>query len=64
MRLAITTAFLSGVAVTVGALVLLMRYIFSQTGSRSSEDSLGILKKRYAKGEIEKEEFEAKRKDL
>ncbi len=55
--------FIWGIII-LGGIVLLVRYIFSQTASRSSEDSLGILKKRYAKGEIEKEEFEAKRKDL
>ena len=55
--------FIWGIII-LGGIVLLVRYIFPQTGSRSSEDSLGILKKRYAKGEIEKEEFEAKRKDL
>jgi putative membrane protein len=50
--------------IIIGGIVLLVRYIFPQTGSRSSEDSLEILKKRYAKGEIGKEEFEAKRNDL
>ena len=52
------------ILIILGGIVLLVRYIFPQTGSRSSEDSMEILKKRYAKGEIEKEEFEAKRKDL
>jgi len=52
------------ILIILGGIVLLVRYIIPQTGSRSSEDSLEILKKRYAKGEIEKEEFEAKRKDL
>ncbi len=50
--------------IILGGIVLLVRYIFPQTGSRSSENSLEILKKRFAKGEIDKEEFEAKRKDL
>ena len=35
-----------------------------QSGSKPSEDSLEILKKRYARGEIEKEEFESKKKDI
>ncbi len=55
--------FILGIII-LGGIVLLVRYIFPQTGSRSSEDSMEILKKRYAKGEIKKEEFEAKRKDL
>jgi len=52
------------ILIILGGIVLLVRYIIPQTGSRSSEDSMEILKKRYAKGEIDKEEFEAKRKDL
>ncbi len=50
--------------IIIGGIVLLVRYIFPQSGSRSSEDSLNILKNRYARGEIGKEEFEAKKRDI
>ncbi|MBI3989125.1 MAG: SHOCT domain-containing protein [candidate division NC10 bacterium] len=48
-------------------LVLLIRWLWEpSTGSPSkgSESALDILKKRYARGEIIKEEFEEKKKDL
>ncbi len=49
-------------------LVVLVVWILqgSSANSRSTneESALDILKKRYAKGEIDKEEFERKRKEL
>ncbi len=53
----------------VALIVLLIRRLVSSGPTRISsppqEDSaLEILKKRYARGEIDKEEFEAKKKDL
>ncbi len=44
-------------------LALLIRYLW-QGGKREEESALEILKKKYASGEIGKEEFEEKRKDL
>lgn len=53
------------VAVIVG-IVFLVRWIAGQSGSRpqQGETALDILKKRYARGEITKAEFEERKKDL
>jgi len=46
-------------------LVLLIRYLWESGGAkREQESALEILKKRYARGEISKEEFEEKKKYL
>ncbi len=50
--------------IIIGGIVLLVRYIFPQTGVKASDDALNILKNRYARGEIGKEEFEAKKRDI
>lgn len=44
-------------------LVLLIKYLW-EGGAKREESALEILKKRYARGEISKEEFEEKKKDL
>ena len=54
------------VLVLVGAVIY---FLLQVSKSKSSDDSiietpLDILKKRYAKGEIDKEEFERKKQDL
>jgi putative membrane protein len=59
---------LFGIAVIV-AILFLIRWLVVSTDHRSREakstdPALGILKIRYAKGEINKEEFEQKKKDL
>lgn len=54
------------IAVIVG-IILLVRWIFQQNRpgeQKHEESSLEILKKRYARGEIDKEEFEQKKRDL
>ena len=46
-------------------LVLLIKYLWEGAGAKKGEEAaLEILKKRYARGEINKEEFEEKKKDL
>ena len=52
------------ILVIIGS-VLLIKYLWESSGAkRDQESALEILKKRYARGEISKEEFEEKKKDL
>ena len=48
------------------AIVLLVRWLGGAAGDRHDEGEtpLQILKKRYARGEIDKEEFERRKRDL
>lgn len=49
----------------IAGLVLLIKYLWEGGGTkRETESALEILKKRYARGEISKEEFEERKKDL
>ena len=56
------------IAVTVIIVFFITKYTNSQksiyTQNRSDESPLDILKKRYAKGEISKEDFDKIKKDL
>jgi putative membrane protein len=46
-------------------LIFLIRWLVGMTkGARGEESALDILKKRYARGEIDKEEFKQKKKNL
>jgi putative membrane protein len=45
-------------------IVLLIKYLWKGNAMRGGDSALEILKKRYASGEINKEEFEEKKKDL
>ncbi|MFQ6040608.1 MAG: SHOCT domain-containing protein [Candidatus Poribacteria bacterium] len=57
--------FVFWIAVIVG-IVFLVKWIVDQsrTDQRRDESPLEILKRRYASGEITKEEFEEKKRDL
>jgi putative membrane protein len=51
----------------IAAAVLLIRHVWGagiSSEHRQPETALDILKKRYARGEIEREEFEQKKSDL
>jgi putative membrane protein len=45
-------------------LILLIRYLWEGSRFKREDSALEILKKKYARGEISKEEFEEKKKDL
>lgn len=54
------------IAVITG-IVLLVRWLIEQgklKGAQSGESALDILKKRYARGEIDREQFENMKRDL
>jgi putative membrane protein len=46
------------------AIVLGIRWLVGQSKESRSDSALEILRQRYARGEINKEEFEAKKRDL
>lgn len=54
------------IAVLVG-LIFLIKWMVQQSkqgGKKPKQNPLEILKKRYARGEIDKQEFDQKKKDL
>lgn len=54
-------------AVIIFAVIVLVRYMASKGGGKTApktDSVLNILKERYAKGEIDKKEYEDKKKDL
>lgn len=50
--------------VVIAGIVLGIRWLAARGGGSSSDRALEILRQRYARGEIDREEFEAKRRDL
>jgi putative membrane protein len=51
------------VLVIIG-IVLAIRWLTSQRSEKPSDSAVEILRQRYARGEINKDEFEAKNRDL
>lgn len=51
-------------ALVIVAIVLGIRWLLRQGRPEVSDSALEILRQRYARGEINREEFEARRKDL
>lgn len=48
----------------IAGIVLGIRWLVSQGREPRTDSALEILRQRYARGEIDKEEFEAKKRDL
>jgi putative membrane protein len=48
----------------VVGVVLVVRWLMGQGKESQSESALEILRQQYARGEINKEEFESRKKDL
>ena len=51
-------------AVVIVALVLGIRWLTTEGGKSRADSPLDTLKKRYARGEIDKQEYEARKRDL
>jgi putative membrane protein len=51
-------------AVVIAGLVLGIRWLLSEGRTPTHDSALAILRERYARGEINREEFEAKRRNL
>lgn len=50
--------------VVIAGLVLAVRWLARRTGEGRSDSALEILRQRYARGEIDRDEFEARKRDL
>ncbi|MBI4094362.1 MAG: SHOCT domain-containing protein [Candidatus Liptonbacteria bacterium] len=50
--------------VVVAVIALLVRWILKVIKGKNGASALDILKERYAKGEIDKKEYEEKKRDL
>ncbi len=52
------------VLILIGVVYLFRLFPQAQNGKKEDKTALNILQERYAKGEISKEEFEEKKKDI
>ena len=50
--------------VVIAGMVLAIRWLVAQGRGPAHDSALAILRERYARGEINREEFEARRRDL
>ena len=48
----------------IAGLVVGLRWLIGQGGRTSRDEALEILRQRYARGEIDKQEFDTRRRDL
>lgn len=48
----------------IAGIVVLVKWFSDQSHSSNNRSALDVLKERYAKGEIDKKEFEEKKKDI
>jgi putative membrane protein len=51
-------------ALVIAAVVIGLRWLLGQGGPPRRDEALEILRQRYARGEIDRQEFEARRRDL
>jgi putative membrane protein len=56
--------YLTPIVLAIIGAVLGLRWLMKVSARRVSDPALDILRQRYARGEISKEEFEAKKRDL
>ncbi len=64
VALAQDTLFIALVMTMLAGIVLGIRWLVTQGRESRSDSALEILRQRYARGEINKDEFEAKKRDF